>query len=84
MLYEIITVILALYVIASPIIIIKCIKFGYRMAVKPEDESKQPMIQRKTKPKEITLSKEEEAELAYWNNVVNFYGTAAGQKPIEV
>lgn len=48
MLYEIITVILALYVIASPIIIIKCIKFGYRMAVKPEDESKQPMIQRKT------------------------------------
>ena len=83
MLYEIITLILALYVIASPVIIIKCIRFGYRMAAKPEEESKKPIIQKKSKPKEIKLSKEEEAELAYWNNVLNFDGTATGQKPIE-
>lgn len=83
MLYEVITVILALYVMASPVMIIKCIRFGYRMASKPEEESKRPIIQRKERPKEMKLSKEEERELAYWSNVLNFDGTAKGQKPIE-
>lgn len=83
MLYETIARLLIIYVIASPFIMMQCIKFGYRMAAEPEKESARRVMRRKTKSKEMRLSKEEEAERTYWYNVVNFDGTSKGQKPIE-
>lgn len=82
MLYEIIISILALCVAAIPFWTIWCIRFGYHMATEPEKEMKKHAKRKKNNGKELKLSKEEEEERAYWNNVINYDGTSKGQRLI--
>lgn len=77
MFFNVISFILCIYAVISPFIYIKCIKFGYRMNVSPDEESKQPIIKKKQKP--IALSEEDEKDIAYMKNIMNYVGDESGQ-----
>lgn len=82
MLSSIIMVIFGIYVLVSPFLFIFCIKFGYRMADKPEREVEKPVIPKIAK-KKAKVSKDQQAELDYLQNIFAFNGTSQGQKDIE-
>lgn len=82
MLSNILLVILGLYAVTSPLIMIHCIKFGYRMKKDPEKESEKEI---KIKPvrKAAKMTAEEEKDLMYWQNIMSYDGTGRGQRIIK-
>lgn len=81
MLSNILLLILGLYAIASPFLVVFCIKFGYRMAEKPESESAKPMIPKKKKKPELSAVDKKYIDILA--NASIFDGTSKGQKEIK-
>jgi hypothetical protein len=67
---------------AGPFIAVKCIRFGIKVAGKPESVAEEPLIKLPQKRKKPKVSKEEQQILDILGNIDAFDGTSKGQKEI--
>lgn len=82
MLYSIMAFCMVL-VSATPILCIYCIKFGMRMAERPEETAKEPTFNVPKKEKKVEISPEEQRYIDILANIEAYDGTANGQKEIK-
>lgn len=84
MLFEILTVVLALYVMATPILYAKAIKFGVRLAESPVEalpELDFHVPKKKEKPK---MTPDEDRTYQILGNIDRYDGTSVGQRKVQV
>ena len=84
MLSDVLLVILALYVMASPFLYAKAIKFGLRLAESPQEalpELDFNIPEKKEKPK---MTPDEDRTYQILSNIDKYDGTSAGQRKVQV
>lgn len=74
MLSDILMIIFGLYVMFSPFLMVYCIKFGARMAIKPEEEADEPTIDVKLPRRKAKLSPEDKANVSVLREIEKFDG----------
>lgn len=82
MLFKALFVILVIYAIVTPYFYAKAVKFGMKLADKPEEAAKTPFFnvpKKKAKPK---MSPEEDRLMQIYANIDRYDGTSFGQKEI--
>jgi len=82
MFFNVISVILCIYTVLSPLLMLKCVKFGFGMHDNPQKEIEKPIIPRKAKDETIELTKEQQEDIEFMMNVMNYNGDELGQKII--
>ena len=83
MLFEIITVILAIYAVLTPIWIMKSVKFGIKCAAKPAEAAEEPVFTLPEKKKDVKVPEEMQKTLDILENIEVYDGTSNGQKEIK-
>ena len=83
MLFEIITVILAIYAVLTPIWIMKSVKFGIKCAEKPAEAAEEPVFTLPEKKKDVKVPEEMQKTLDILENIEVYDGTSNGQKEIK-
>lgn len=83
MLYEALTVILAVYVMMTPLFYYKAVKFGLRCAQKPE-ETGEEVFHLPKKAKKPKMTPEEDRMVQILSNIDRYDGTPTGQKEVKV
>jgi len=84
MLFNFIFVILVLYIISTPYFYFKAMKFGMKIADKPEEAAEMPFFnvpEKKDKPK-MTPMQDRETQIL--NNIDRYDGTSNGQVKVKV
>jgi len=83
MLYEIVTVILAIYAILSPLVILKAVQFGLKCAEKPAEVMSEPVMSLPKKTKKPELTDDMRRGIDILTNIDTYDGTSNGQKEIK-
>ncbi len=83
MLFEILTMILAIYACLTPIIVLKSVQFGIKCAEKPEKASESEIFHLPKKKKKPEVSDDVRRELDVLANIDIYDGTSQGQKEIK-
>lgn len=83
MLYSIVTIILAIYAVISPVIVLKSVKFGISCADKPEKAAEKPIFTLPKRKKEPEIPAAVQKGLDIIANIDAYDGTEAGQKEIK-
>ena len=83
MLYEVFFGVLILYLMLAPFIMINGIKFGIKLAEKPQETAEQPIFNVPKKKKKPKMSKDEERAISILANIDAYDGTGMGQKEIK-
>ena len=84
MLSNIILGILAVYVCVTPYCYGKAVKFGVKMATKPEETAKEPVINVKMPKKAPNRTPEQDRITKILQNIDRYNGTSNGQVKVEV
>ena len=84
MLFDVLLVIFALYIMAMPFCVLKFIQFGIKVGMEPEKAQEPifnvPVVKRKKKP---VLTPEQERTVKILNNIDAYNGDGIGQEKIE-
>lgn len=84
MLYSIaLLVVLAYYAVMTPIIVFKSVKFGIKVAEKPETAAEEPFFSVPKKKTEPKMTPEERRTAQILMNIDRYDGTSAGQVEIK-
>ncbi len=83
MLSDVITLIMLVYIVLSPVLVIKSIKFGLRCAEKPEEAAEKPVFTPVRRKKEPEVPPEVQRGLDIIANIDAYDGTDNGQKEIK-
>ena len=84
MITNILLIILVAYVIWSPYIVLKAVKFGMKLVDEPKKTASEPIFSvpmRREKPK-MTVEEDRKAQIL--RNIDNYNGSSAGQVKVEV
>lgn len=84
MLSNIILGILAVYVCVTPYFYAKAVKFGIKMATKPEETAKEPVFNVKMPKKTPKRTPEQDRITKILQNIDRYNGTSNGQVKVEV
>ena len=87
MLFNILLVLLAIYVMVTPYFYATAVKFGMKIAQNPEKASEEKILDTFSvpkKPKEIKMTPQENRNVQILANIDAYNGTAVGQKKVEV
>lgn len=82
MLYDVIFGVLAIYAMLTPLMVIKSIKYGIKLAENPKEVAEAPIFnvpKPKAKPK---MSPEQKKAMQILSNIEAYDGTSLGQKEI--
>ena len=82
MLYSVITVVLVVYVCVSPYFYAKAVKFGIKIADKPEKTANEPIFHIGKPRKDAKMTPEEKRKVEILENALRYDGTPNGQKEI--
>lgn len=83
MLYDIMFAVLIAYTMVSPLVVVKSIKYGIKLADKPKETAETPMFNVPKKKKKPKMSKEDERIINILANIDAYDGTSVGQKEIK-
>lgn len=83
MLYDILLVVLVIYVCVSPYFYAKAVKFGMKIADKPEKAAEEPFFHVPKKKTEPKMSPEEKRRVQILANIERYDGTSLGQEKIQ-
>ena len=83
MLFSIVTIILAVYCVISPVIIISAVKFGMKCADNPQEVTEKPFINVPKRKKNAKVSPEWQRGIDIMANIDAYDGTDVGQKEIK-
>lgn len=83
MLYEIVFVLLVIYVLFTPLFVIKAVRFGMKVWDEPEEVAKEPVFHLPKKKKEPKMTDEERRNLQIMQNIDRYDGTPNGQVEIK-
>lgn len=84
MLFNVLMVILVLYVCATPYFYAKAIRFGMKVADKPEEAANEPIFHLPEKKQDMKMTPEQDRLAQVYANMLRYDGTAKGQKEIKV
>ncbi|MFW5518758.1 MAG: hypothetical protein ACOCPA_07935 [Segatella copri] len=84
MLFNVMLCILVLYVCVTPYFYAKAVKFGVKMATKPEETAKEPVFNVKTPKKALKRTPEQDRITKILQNIDRYNGTSNGQVKVEV
>jgi hypothetical protein len=76
--------ILVAYLCVSPFFYAKAVKFGIKLADKPEEAAEEPTFHVPTPKKKPKMSAQEDRITQILSNIDNYNGTPVGQKKVEV
>jgi GTP cyclohydrolase III len=83
MLYEVLTFVLAMYAMSTPLIYKAGVKFGLKCAEKPEEACEEPVFALPKRKERVEMPKEFKNGLDILANIDAYDGTSAGQKEIK-
>ena len=81
--YEILTIILALYAISTPVWIMTAVKFGLKVAEKPEKAVEEPLFHIPERKKEPEMTEHEFRNAQILANIDRYDGTSFGQEKVK-
>lgn len=76
-------IILAIYVCITPWLFMKAVKFGVKLADKPEEAAEEPFFHVPVKRKAPKMTPEEKRDMQILANIQAYNGTSAGQVRIQ-
>ena len=79
----VILIVLVIYVCLTPLLYMKAVKFGVKMAEKPEEAAEEPFFHVPAKHKPPKMTPEEERDMQILANIQAYNGTSAGQIKIQ-
>lgn len=82
MLYDVLFIVLMLYIMAVPLMVVKSIMIGVKLAEKPQETAEKPIFNIPKPKKKPKLSKEDQRNLDILANIETYYGDSTGQKEI--
>ena len=83
MLYNIVLIMLVVYLMLLPLIVVTSIKFGIKLAEKPKETADEPIFNVPKPKKKPKVSKEEQKVIDILANIEAYDGTSIGQKEIK-
>lgn len=83
MLYNILLVILVLYVMSTPLFFLKAVKFGMKIAEDPQEASDTTTFHLPKKKKQPKMTAEEKRTMQILANIDRYDGTSNGQVEIK-
>ena len=83
MLFNVIFTLLVIYVMATPYFYTKAVKFGMKLADKPEEAAVEPFFTIPKKKKQPKMTPEESRAVQIMANIDAYNGTSFGQKKIQ-
>lgn len=82
MLYDVLFIVLLLYIMTVPLMVVKSIMIGVKLAEKPQETAEKPIFNIPKPKKKPKLSKEDQRNLDILANIETYYGDSTGQKEI--
>lgn len=82
MLYDVLFIVLMLYIMAVPLMVVKSIMLGVKLAEKPQETAEKPIFNIPKPKKKPKLSKEDRRNLDILANIEAYNGDSTGQKEI--
>lgn len=82
MLYDVLFIVLMLYIMAVPLMVVKSIMIGVKLAEKPQETAEKPIFNIPKPKKKPKLSKEDRRNLDILANIEAYNGDSTGQKEI--
>ena len=84
MIINILLVVLVAYVIWSPYIVLKAVKFGMKLVDEPKKAAAEPIFNVPTRKEKPKMTSEEDRMYQILRNIDNYNGTPQGQVKVEV
>lgn len=82
MLYDVLFIVLMLYIMAVPLMVVKSIMIGVKLAEKPQETAETPIFNIPKPKKKPKLSKADQRSLDILANIEAYCGDSTGQKEI--
>lgn len=79
----ILLVVIAFYAVVTPIVVFRSVKFGMKVADKPEEVIEEPVFHLPKKKKEPVMTPEEKRTTQILANIDRYDGSSVGQVPIK-
>lgn len=84
MIINILLIILVAYVIWSPFMVLKAVKFGMKLVDEPQKTAAEPIFNVQIPKKKPKMTAEEDRMTQILRNIDNYNGTPQGQVKVEV
>ena len=81
---NVLLVVLVAYILVTPYFYAKAVKFGMKLAEKPEKVVSEPFFNVPTQKKKPVMTAEDDRRTQILNNINNYNGSAVGQRKVEV
>lgn len=82
MLYDVLFIVLMLYIMAVPFMVVKSIMIGVKLAEKPQETAEKPIFNVPKPKKKPKLSRTDQRNLDILANIEAYCGDSTGQKEI--